>query len=144
MTTGKTTAGTRRTTKRAAAPRKVVQPRVLTAEQQDDGAFAVPEEVYDLDALRHEAKDERFRFKAAGRIWDLLTPEECDWRDMSTLTERASGVEDMRPSVEMLLAGQYEDFLEIPLSMAQINTLFAQWRDWHGIDLGESGASRRS
>jgi len=109
--------------------------------QADDGIF-------DLDAVVHEAAGERFRFKTGSgpdrRIWWLKTPEEVDWRENSTLSERATGLEDMRPVLELLLGEeQYEDFLDQSISMGKVSALLEAWREWHGIELPESHASRR-
>lgn len=104
------------------------------AEAEDD--------IFDLDAVVHEASGERMRFKVRDgdgkpRVFELRTPEEVDWRENSTLTERAIGSEDLRPVLQLLLAEQYEDFLELTISIAQVTALLEQWRDWHGIELPE-------
>lgn len=95
-------------------------------------------EIFDLDAVAHEASGERFRFKVQGQIFELFTPEEVDWRENSALTERATGIEDMRPILRLLLGpDQYERFLDLTISSAQASELIVQWSVWHGFELPE-------
>lgn len=138
--------------RRAAAPApgaREAATRVISNESGSITTHGTPQElpyadedVFDLDAVAHEAAGERFRFKTGigpeRRVWELRTPEEVDWKENSTLTERATGREDLRPVLRLLLGeDQYEDFLDLTISVGQVAEVLKQWRAWHGIELGE-------
>jgi len=134
------------------APRPTARPGaasrpVLQAAQQDSGTWTVPDQdVFDLDAVAHEARDERFRFKAGPerRVWELRTPEEFDWLENSRVPEQNPTGEDLRPILRLLLGDQYGDFVKLEISLGQVNALIKQWQEWHGIAIPESDASPRS
>jgi hypothetical protein len=145
----------RRGAQRARPPRPAAQrqapaapSRVLAAQADEDGTFRVPDdEIFDLDALRHEADGgERFHFRAGPerRIWELLTPEETDWLENSKIPERNPTGSDLRPLMRVLLTDQWEDFAQLDLQSGQMGALIDAWLDWHGIVPGEAPASRRS
>lgn len=133
-------------TRPAPRPQPAARP-VLAAERQDSGAWEVPDgEIFDLDAVIHEARDERFRFRAGPerRVWQLRTPEEFDWLENSRVPEQNPTGEDLRPILRLLLGEQYEDFVKLEITLGQVNALLKQWQEWHGIEIPESDASRRS
>jgi hypothetical protein len=98
----------------------------------------VEDDVFDLDALAREARDERLRFKAAGRIWELRTPEEVDWQANSRIPESNPSGNDLRPFMRLLLAEQYDEFARLTLSVTQITALIGQWQEWHAVEVPES------
>jgi len=136
------------------APRPTARPAAaqrpaLQAAQQPSGAWEVPADddgIFDLDAVAREARDERLRFKAGPerRIWELRTPEELDWQENSRIPEQNPTGEDLRPLLRLLLGEQYEDFVDLEISLGQVGALIKQWQEWHGIQIPESGASPRS
>ena len=145
MTTSTTGAAKRAGRKTAAAPRSrpaakaAVPAQPSGAEQPDIDAG----NLLNLDAIKHEAAEERFRFVAGGRTWYLRSPEELDWLQNSVAAQ-ASAADDLRPVLRLLLAEQYEEFVELPLTLGQVGAAMRGWQKHHGITVPESDASPES
>lgn len=97
----------------------------------------------DLDALEHEAAEEPFTFTLAGEVYELLNPEDVDWRHNSELTDADDN--DFRPLVRMLLGEeQYARFAENRVPLWKFGKLVDGYYEHHGLGQGESKASSRS
>ena len=132
------------TPRRSPAKRAQTAPAPAAEAEDERNPFEPPGVgAFDLDAVKHEAEDTRFQFKAGGRLWYLHSPEELDWLANST-AQSAAMSEDLRPIVRLLLGEQYDEFVELPLTLGQVGTLFRAWQKHHGVTVPESAASRRS
>jgi len=130
-------------TTRSAAQRPASARRPAAKRAQASSAAAAPAaeatlagDVFNLDAVAREAEGERFQFQAGGRLWYLHGPEELDWLKHSGAAFAARGG-DVRPFLRQLLGEQYDDFVELPIKLGQVNALIGQWQDFYGVKLPE-------
>lgn len=140
-----TTTPAKRAAKKTAAPPRS---RAKAAAAPTPSPAAVDEPIgadglLDLDAIAHEATGERYQFWAGKRLWYLRSPEELDWLENS-VASRASASEDLRPVLKLLLGEQYEDFIELKITLGQVGVLTREWQKHHGITVPESSASPES
>jgi hypothetical protein len=94
-------------------------------------------DVFNLDAVKHEATDAPFTFQCNGRLWSLCSPEELDWQEHADATRRAMASEP-RPFLKLLLGEQYEEFIDLRIKLGQVNALVLEWQRYYGLALPES------
>lgn len=97
-------------------------------------------DVFDLDAVEHEATGEPFRFKFGGREFTL--PPSMDVRAVAMLT--AGRLDDC---LRLLMGeAQYEALVEVDavFDTGKLRALFDEYARHTGVTLGNFGASPRS
>lgn len=109
------------------------RPRMITQE----GAPVVH---FDLDAIENEAHDQTFTFTLGGEVFQMLPPEEVDWK----VADDISQGEGLQAFVAELLGDDYDRFAKHKLPSRKLGMLIDECTRFYGITPGESRASKRS
>lgn len=100
-------------------------------------------EVFDLDALAHEATGEPFVFQLGGQHFTLPAVRQLDRRHIKRVSEALAGA-DVDAALTELLGDQWDRFDSLPLTVGQLNSLLDAWQVHQGLKPGESDASTDS
>jgi hypothetical protein len=109
-------------------------------------------EIFDLDAVYAEERREPFRFKWAGKQWELPHFSDIDWRAAGLAADiEALADEDGTPEVNLGVlrdmfrmafgeeqAARWE---QVPQNTPAMIHLFQAWQEHSGMSVGESQAS---
>ncbi len=95
---------------------------------------------FDLDAVENEARGEVFTFTLGGEVFQMLPPEEVDWK----VADDISQGEGLKAFVRELLGDDYERFAKHKLPSRKLGMLIDECTRFYGITPGESKASTRS
>lgn len=109
------------------------RPKVIT----QDGTPAVH---FDLDAIKSEASEEPFTFTLGGEVFQMLPPEEVDWK----VADDISQGEGLKAFIAELLGDDYERFAKHTVSSRKLGLLIDECTRYYGVTPGESKASTRS
>lgn len=96
-------------------------------------------EVFDFDALVAEARKEPFRFRYAGREWELPHASDMDWRAVSAA--EMGNYEALRHLFQLGFGDQWEAFEQLPQPAHAMTKLFQAWQRHAGVKPGESQGS---
>ncbi|MGE3795112.1 MAG: hypothetical protein AB7I38_14455 [Dehalococcoidia bacterium] len=103
---------------------------------------------FDLDALEAEATATTFEFTLKGEHFELPAAAGLDYRvalDGEYNDNGTPTVGEMRRVLRLAMGeDQWERFDVLPLSIAGLNAVFAQWYASMGVDPGEGDASPSS
>lgn len=102
-------------------------------------ATVEPEELLDLDALETDENLEPYRFRLAGREWEMAHPNALDWH-VTILLEQGR-MSELMPE---LLGDQYAEFDQIRIPAWKLDRLFLGWGKHIGIPLEKLQASSTS
>lgn len=95
---------------------------------------------FDLDAVQNEASGEPFTFTLGGEVFQMLPPEEVDWR----IADDISNGEGLKAFIKELLGDDYERFTRHKVTSRQLGALIEECTRFYGVTPGESRASTRS
>ncbi len=95
---------------------------------------------FDLDAVENEARGEVFTFTLGGEVFQMLPPEEVDWK----VADDISQGEGLKAFVRELLGDDYERFAKHKLPSRKLGILIDRCTQHYGVTPGESQASKRS
>ncbi|MDH2424734.1 hypothetical protein [Sphaerisporangium sp. TRM90804] len=109
------------------------QPKLIT----QDGEPVVH---FDADAVEEEALESVFTFRHGGEMFQMLPPEQADWKIAADLSEG----EGMKAFMAELLGDDYERFAEKPMSSKKLGMTIDACSAFYGVKPGESKASKRS
>jgi hypothetical protein len=103
------------------------------------------EDVFDLSALRKEAKEAETPFVLIydGDRYELPPPKDIDIESMADWSAaiasgQASDPRSVTIGLQALLGDRYEDFKEYRITVGEAAAIFEAWANHYGLSAGES------
>lgn len=93
-------------------------------------------EVFDVNALKHEADIEPFQFKVDDDIYTLVHPQDLDWQAI-TLAQADAAVGNVRPLLRVWLGDEFASFATHKIDVRTLRTILEKGQQHYGVNLPE-------
>ena len=102
--------------------------------------------VFDLDRLYAETRADGYKFRWAGREWELPSVYDLPTSILDLIGKSDLGTEDIRRTLQAAFGPEQWRELETtqPLPIRATVELFNRWLKWSGVDPGEASSSAAS